>query len=103
MRLIDGDALLEQMKHRRDYVGRPSDPVCLVEDAPTIGCWISVKDRLPESPGKYQVAAVQAGRYRHITIVSFRGHFVMDGQRANWKVTHWMPLPELPKEGKDNE
>lgn len=36
MRLIDGDTLLEQMKHRRDYVGRPSDPVCLVEDAPTV-------------------------------------------------------------------
>ena len=24
------------MKHRKDYVGRPSDAVCLVEDAPTI-------------------------------------------------------------------
>ncbi len=36
-RLIDGDALLEQMKHRKEYVGRPSDPVCLVEDAPTVG------------------------------------------------------------------
>lgn len=36
MRLIDADVLLEQMKRRRDYVGRPSDAVCLVEDAPTI-------------------------------------------------------------------
>lgn len=36
MRLIDADALLEQMKHRNEFVGRPSDPVCLVEDAPTI-------------------------------------------------------------------
>ena len=35
MRLIDADALLEQMRRRKDYVGRPSDPVCLVEDAPT--------------------------------------------------------------------
>lgn len=35
MRLIDADKLLEKMEHRRDYVGRPSDPVCLVEDAPT--------------------------------------------------------------------
>ena len=48
MRLIDADILLEQMKHRRDYVGRPSDAVCLVEDAPTIeaepvrrGRWIN--------------------------------------------------------------
>lgn len=36
MRPIDGDALIEQMKRRKDFVGRPSDPVCLVEDAPTI-------------------------------------------------------------------
>ena len=36
MRLIDGDPLLTKMKRRREYVGRPSDPVCLVEDAPTV-------------------------------------------------------------------
>ncbi len=36
MRLIDADVLLEQMKHRRDYVGRASDAICLVEDAPTV-------------------------------------------------------------------
>lgn len=31
---IDADALLAQMKDRRFFVGRRSDPVCLVEDAP---------------------------------------------------------------------
>ena len=36
MRLIDADVLMEQMKRRREFVGRLSDPVCLVEDAPTI-------------------------------------------------------------------
>lgn len=36
MRLIDADVLMEQMKRRREFVGRASDPVCLVEDAPTI-------------------------------------------------------------------
>jgi hypothetical protein len=36
MRLIDADKLLEKMEHRRDYVGRLSDPVCLIEDAPTV-------------------------------------------------------------------
>lgn len=48
MRLIDADALLERMKHRKYYIGRPSDPDCLVEDAPTIdavpvahGLWIN--------------------------------------------------------------
>lgn len=31
---IDADALLAQMKDRRFYVGRQSDPVCIIEDAP---------------------------------------------------------------------
>ncbi len=38
MRLIDADALLEQMKHRKDYVGRQSDAVCIVKDAPEVVC-----------------------------------------------------------------
>ena len=48
MRLIDADALLAQMTQRKWYVGRPSDPVCLVEDAPTVdavlvkhGTWVN--------------------------------------------------------------
>ena len=35
-RLIDADALMKQMIRRKEFVGRPSDPVCLVADAPTI-------------------------------------------------------------------
>lgn len=51
MKLIEADVLLEKMKHRRDYVGRPSDPVCLIEDAPIIdakpvrhGRWIKMTE-----------------------------------------------------------
>ena len=36
MHLIDADILLEQMKHRKDYVGCLFDPVCLIKDAPII-------------------------------------------------------------------
>ena len=35
-RLIDADALRKQMAERRNYVGRLSDPLCLIEDAPTV-------------------------------------------------------------------
>ena len=35
-RLIDGDILQEQMKKRKNFVGRVSDADCLVADAPTI-------------------------------------------------------------------
>ena len=33
---IDADALLAQMKDRRFYVGRRSDPICIIEDAPAV-------------------------------------------------------------------
>lgn len=45
--------------------------------------WISVKDRLPEEQGYY------------IDIVYFRGK--TKWAKGNERVTHWMPLPELPK------
>ena len=48
MRPIDADVLLPQMIHRRDYVGRASDAVCLVEDAPTI-------DAVPVQHGQWVV------------------------------------------------
>ena len=49
-----------------------------------MGKWINVKDRLPESAGWY--------------LVFFRGKkWPFDNHYH--KVTHWMPLPEPPKEG----
>ena len=71
----------------------------MIDDAPTIGGWISVKDRLPESGKRCLVYAAQ-GIERHISIASFGRHFHLSGRRAYWRVTHWMPLPEPPEEGK---
>ena len=67
MRLGDLDALLEKMKRRKDYIGRPSDPVCLVEDAPTIdavpvvhGRWIKMTGMMPpEYHGHYECSECQ--------------------------------------------
>ena len=61
MSLIDREILLEAMKHRHDYVGRISDDVCLVEDAPEVeaqpiryGQWIKMTGMLPpECHGHY--------------------------------------------------
>lgn len=44
--------------------------------------WISVKNRLPQARGQYLVAAIEAGHYRHITVVTFTDHFIMNGHRA---------------------
>jgi hypothetical protein len=35
-RLVDADKLADDMKTRKAFFGRRSDPQCLVEDAPTI-------------------------------------------------------------------
>ena len=62
--------------------------------------WISVKVRLPESFGERVLVklknfdniignpAMDTDRYSGISWVRWNGH-----------VTHWMPLPEPPKEG----
>lgn len=58
--------------------------------------WIAVKDRLPDEIGK--VLVIDNGK---IDINSWAGKY--EGwYYANKNITHWMPLPELPKE-KNNE
>ena len=97
-RMIDGDALLEKMKHRREYIGRPSDPVCLVEDAPTVGGWISINDRLPED--EYECLVITKDCWYYI------GWFKGDIQKwvvngvvwCDETITHWIKIPEPPKE-----
>lgn len=63
--------------------------------------WISVKERLPiDRLKKYLVAFLDAGG----PIVDMARYFPSDGWTCeNWDVaqdliTHWMPLPEPPKE-----
>lgn len=95
MRLIDADALL-------DRIANPYEQVAVerwLEKAPTVGGWISVNDRLPEHGKRYLIYATSGdNKIGYITTTSFSGHFVLAGRRAYWKVTHWMPLPEPPKE-----
>ena len=79
MRLIDADALLEELPVHPDGGMRSVKEACLmirvretVKNAPTVGGWISVKDRMPPKDD---------------TKVLTYGN----------PVTHWMPLPEPPK------
>jgi hypothetical protein len=68
-RLIDADALMDYCNNQKDKTIDAND----IARFPTIGCWISVKDRMPSNDG---------------TKVLTYGN----------PVTHWMPLPEPPKE-----
>lgn len=86
--------------------------------------WISAKDRLPDRPGRY-LAVISGISSGYIKVVAFTnklsniyefewmgdrgagkrnkydrpGWYDCDGE-GYWeeRVTHWMPLPEMPKE-----
>lgn len=82
--------------------------------------WISVKDRLPriavgsysvtvliafnmiDIDGMYSYSAVSFGRHyaskRRITWEDEVSGYTDDDDGAHIEVTHWMPIPELPKE-----
>lgn len=65
-----------------------------VEEAPGIAEWISVKDRLPNENIRVLVYAKQ-GSY-----INLKVDYICNGGMwfNSMMVTHWMPLPELPKE-----
>lgn len=106
MRPIDADALKKDLT--RFYDGEVTARE-LIDEQPTIGGWISVNDRLPEEHAdehryefeQYLCATV----WNDVRMVGF-GTRIGDDKQHFWSgtsiwddwVTHWMPLPEPPKE-----
>ena len=104
MRLIDADALYEELRYTpydnilEGTIGHER-PLTAIVNAPTVGCWISVKDRLPEKDGDYLV-------YSTFELVDrlrfFDGVWWDYGAECQpGVVTHWMPLPEPPEVSKN--
>lgn len=117
MRLIDADALIDAMTgacnifdaHEVDTtIARTL--ITVAAKAPTVGDWISVKDRLPETR---HAVLVYTPHHKNIWAVSMHE----DGNWYIWSpygrvylepdwhgpITHWMPLPEPPKERDEND
>lgn len=72
--------------------------VCgLIDDAPTVGGWISVKDRMPENNKDVLICGEWTGasgtKYRELFLSSMKD-FIYQG----YTPIAWMPLPEPPKE-----
>lgn len=61
--------------------------------------WISVKDRLPEKRCEAYLCSLDSCLFPGSQYIDIRV-FDSDGKWRNGTVTHWMPLPELPKEEK---
>lgn len=113
MRLIDADAITNRIvdelrtngtfdelngRQAANLIGRA------IDEAPTIGGWISVKDRMPQDETEVVILVQhRIGWYRALAWHDEFGwhssaeEFV-DGESESDYVTHWMPLPEPPEE-----
>ena len=94
MRTIDADALkraFEMDGYLSPYMRK------MIDACPTVGEWISVEDGLPEELGEVLVVL-----YGRVCIAWYHGREQFETGSGMIcyaeEVTHWMPLPEAPKE-----
>ena len=98
MRLIDADALEASLGIAdEDIIFRE-----MIQDAPTVGDWISVKDRLPEKRGDYLIYNTDGIVWPYWYNPEDKRWYDNCGYLTE-SVTHWMPLPEPPKKGEEYE
>ena len=118
MRLIDADVFDSMLKDAQAECKRNggnfrygvlSTVRANLANMPTVGCWISVKDKLPETSGEYLVCIQPWDSTWRIDILGYDarskrfGKIDLDYMYDNdgWfeidYVTHWQELPELPK------
>ena len=112
MRLIDADAPTEWMIRElramtngvfNNLNGRQAANLIgkAIDEAPTIGGWISVKDRLPEKAGIYIICDHYGNvMSRHFCKGhgKFAGYWHLTGSAKYGNPRYWMPLPEPPEE-----
>ena len=95
-------AAIEELTAELEYTRRQYD--LAVEDLEKIGWgeWIPVTERLPEKTGEYLVCGQWRGKPAETWVcelISFGKIKGWANEARNPAVTHWMPLPEPPKEG----
>ena len=116
MRPIDADALKEMKfsggMHDDNWIVYVPlrEVVENIDKAPTVGGWISVKDRLPEKGQEILTYWNWHGKTSEGTEISICNYGGYDGdwydlgydmylnREGYSSVTHWMPLPEPPQE-----
>ena len=132
MRLIDANALKKQIEdfnckdcNHYNFVRcracQIDDALSYIDDAPTVGEWISVKDRMPTETHSMFYKFYGTPKWRNamwreesdnvLVAITFEdgSRFVTSGytQDGRWStgiskilqytVTHWMPLPTPPE------
>lgn len=104
MRLIDADEIMKALSifndsenGNRHFLYGIRTAKELIDDAPTVGGWISVKDRMPEPPAQCLVYSDKARRPRGMETATYTNLGWMTAAYFP-EITHWMPLPEMPEE-----
>ena len=101
----------ESMKKQKPYIEKEPIKIQPVK-------WISCKDKMPDTPEQgmdamYSDYCLVCDDFGWIGMA----YYMTDGQKSWWEfadaqnkikidwteITHWMPLPEPPKDGEDNE
>ena len=84
---------------------------CIIKNLPAADVrpkWISVEERLPcQNDGKKYICLLVGGKYDQFQwydLCDFaEGMFWASDIEENFRVTHWMPLPEPPNCGAEME
>lgn len=94
--LISRGALMEKFAHPPElmYTNVVLDEI---RSAPTVGGWISVKDRMPEE--LELVLAMDETFYVHVNWI-VEGKWIRPFHN---RITYWMAIPKPPKEGDDDD
>lgn len=109
MRLIDATTLKAEFTGNFKNEYSKGEIHALIDLAPTVGGWISVKDRLPEKgktvlvarkfvqPGKREKRYVETADWTGLSWSSANDEYRVHPQ-FHTDPYAWMPLPEPPKE-----
>lgn len=111
-RLIDADLLKDALRTNEGAkaLGHSVHSLFCVDEIidkqPTVDAtprWIPVEERLPELHTKVLCCGVKGGRFiAELDTWGYEKHLCWDKKNGRGcpEVTHWMSLPEPPKEGK---
>ena len=98
---FNADGTLAHWGDRPDWCLHGSEVEKLIENAPTIDGWINANERLPDNEQDV-LAYLDDGEETRIAPCNyFKGVWfdcTMNCIVAIQHVTHWMPIPEPPKE-----
>lgn len=102
MRLIDADTIDTRERGNNSQRTMWHEIKRIVDAAPTINRWIDINERQPERHAR--VLCYYRYEPNSPDVICENIYYGRIGDRYSWlsgssKVTHWMPLPELPKGG----